>query len=202
MMSTQKSTLLAVFCLSASLLTAQDKVAEQIMKGYDEQWGKLKKTTVEKLKARQTALEKSGKTDDAEEIQTMIDDMEVQADAKEKMITVTAASRERGTKLGNFKKGDKITFQYVKGLITPNKESIKLGNPDAGDPSGLIELFAKPKANVPDDSLTSLPKGTAQTPFSYEFENNTKNVSLRLIWGGGAWIPDGEVVYKITIERN
>ncbi len=192
--------ILTLFFLSAQ---AADKVAEQIVKSSDEQIQKVKKAAVEKLKARQAALQKTGDENAVEEIQSMIDDLEVQGNAKEKKITVTAVSKERGTKLGNFKKGDKITFQYVKGELTPSKEDLKPFSPDSTSAHGeAIELFSKPKSNVPDESIAKLPVGTAKTPFSYVFDGDVKNVALRFISGWAGWkTPDGEVVYKVTIEK-
>ena len=78
--------LLAVLCLFSLALLGADKVAEQIVKNCDEQIQKVKKAAVEKLKARQAALQKSGDENAAGEIQTMIDDLEVQGNAKTKEI--------------------------------------------------------------------------------------------------------------------
>ena len=170
------------------------------MKTYQDQSDKLKKTTVDKLKARQAALQKSGDENAAGEIQTMIDNMEVQGNAKEKMITVMAKFYDRGTPLGNFKKGDKITFQYVKGTWTNDKEKDKMVNPDDVNHYYTV-VCSKLKANVPTEQVVTLPKATQAIPFTYVFEQDTKNVFLSVTYGGGMRNPDGEVTYKVTIEK-
>ncbi len=73
--------LLAALCLFSSELLGADKVAEQIMKTYQDSSDKLKKTTVEKLKVRQEAVKKSGDDKSAEEIQSMISELEGDKDA-------------------------------------------------------------------------------------------------------------------------
>ena len=194
--------LLAVLCLFSLALLGADKVAEQIVKNCDEQIQKVKKAAVEKLKARQAALQKSGDENAAGEIQTMIDDLEVQGNAKTKEITFSAKSGLRGTIIGNFKKGDKITLQYVKGVWSPSKKDLKPMNPDS-NPSGttgMALLFYKNTPNVPDEILSTIPTGTQTTPFTYTFDVNCKNVSLRC--NASSWNDaDGEVVYKVTIEK-
>lgn len=197
--------LLAVFCLFSSAVIGADKVAEQIMKTYQDQSDKLKKTTVDKLKARQAALQKSGDENAAGEIQTMIDNMEVQGNIKEQMITVPAKAADRGVKIGDFKKGDKITLQYVKGTWTHNKDRAKLLSPDEAGGVVPVEIFAQAKKPVDTKSFGDIPKGTSSVPFEYTFEEDVKDVVLRIrIYSGGGYdqrLCEGEVTYKVTVEK-
>lgn len=68
--------LLAVFCLFSSALLGADKVAEQLVSNYEKLIENAKSTVISKLKARQDALTKAGKTDEAKGVEDIITKMQ------------------------------------------------------------------------------------------------------------------------------
>lgn len=116
------------------------------------------------------------------------------------------AKNEDGVTLGNLKKGDTITLQYVSGKWKSHG-SLASENPDAavishGD-DNRIGLFSKKVASSRPRLLTLVPAGTITKPFTFVVPDDFAAIVLRInIDPDNEWKSNpGSVVYRVQVKK-
>ncbi len=208
--------LLGAICLFSSAVFGADKVAEQIVNDFEND----KQSTIAKLKTRQDALEKAGKSEDAKSVKEMIGKIENSAFDGEteevdgntnaevgkngipkgaQKVTVLATSHE-GVSLGKFKKNEKMEIAYVSGEWAHGGGGGPKSSPDVDDNEyrrcAITDFDKKKDRNEP---IYFLPPNTSKKPLIYKFDKNYDNVSLRILEAlnakGSLMDNSGEITY-------
>ena len=116
---------------------------------------------------------------------------------------IIKANQESGTSLGvSVKAGNVITVRYINGQWS-NSE-FGTASPDSTGEAQLRLAIAgwSRKNNLHNSIITTVPNGTAGTPFSYKFEEDFDSVSLRIAdtWAGYT-NNQGFVIYEVSLVQ-
>ena len=115
-----------------------------------------------------------------------------------------SASKERGTKLGDFKKGDRVSIQYLSGKWV-GWPTDPMYSPDDPAFTGNSAGYGRPQLCIirtgSEETFELLPPNTKETPFIYVCEDDCK-LSLRMSDREGQWVDNkGAVTYRVALLK-
>ncbi|MEK7954328.1 hypothetical protein [Luteolibacter soli] len=183
---------LAAFLLSSGhLVSAADlpASAKAALEVYDREVAAAKVKAARQLQGVLEAETKKGDLDSALAVKAAIEELtgETQEAPAGKLTgkQVIKSTAADGLIIGSFKKGDKISLQYVEGRWAMSGDTsgdpLKWTNPDEMKEGPLsLGIYAIDEAGKR-TLLTAVPASTAKKVFRYRFEKDCAKVSLRMM---------------------